>query len=341
MLLSRGRGLCLALLWALSEAYPGNGKDLCVLFCYDTRNKTEEGFHIGLIDFFSQKITTVLDLPLTLTGAGGGVAAGADDGQFFIPNADIAYNYVLEVSLLENTTTDRLVAPPAPFTGIPAFYAMNLNAATDDLVVIFEESTRISWVAAATVLPSQGTSTALTPNFAAQWLNDFNWRKVGVSAVDSKRGLLYFVAGAKSNDAATLVGIPMGAPRAPVVFHTLASIPGTDIDDLAYSAPLDEFVGAAFNLSTGMSSIWRTPAGGVGGKEWVQVYTWPVGKESSMELGNGVLSKDGYTFFAAFTNAMGRPSYFAFDLRANKLLSSFVVPANEYEGMLTAEVLAC
>jgi hypothetical protein len=86
--------------------------------------------------------------------------------------------------------------------------------------------------------------------------------------VDSKRGLLYFVAGAKSNDAATLVGIPMGSPKAPVVFHTLASIPGTDIDDLAYSAPLDEFVGSAFNMSTGIGSIWRTPASGAGGKEW-------------------------------------------------------------------------
>ena len=332
----------LALFLAFSaEAYPGNGNDLCVLFCYNTRNRTEEGFHIGLIDFHAQKITSVLDLPLTLTGAGGGVAAGADDGQFFIPNADIAYNYLLEVSLLTNTTTDRTVAPPAPFTGIPAFYVMNLNAATDDLVVIFEESTRISWVAAATVDPAQGTSAALTPDFAAQWLNFFEWRKVGVSAVDSKRGLLYFVAGAKGSGAATLVGIPMGSPRAPVVFHTLASIPGTDIDDLAYSAPLDEFVGSAFNMSTGIGSIWRTPAGGAGGKGWVQVYAWAVGKESSMELGNGVLSKDGYTFFAAFSNAEGRPSYFAFDLRANKLLSSFVVPTNEYEGMLTAEVLAC
>lgn len=326
---------------ALSEAYPGDGKDLCVLFCYATRNKTEEGFHIGLIDFQAQKITSILDLPLTLTGAGGGVAAGADDGQFFIPNADIAYNYLLEVSLLKNTTTDRSVAPPPPFAGIPAFYVMNLNAATDDLVVIFEESTRLSWVAAATVLPAQGTSTALTPDFAAQWLNDFQWRKVGVSAVDSKRGLLYFVAGAKSNDAATLVGIPMGSPKAPVVFHTLASIPGTDIDDLAYSAPLDEFVGSAFNMSTGIGSIWRTPASGAGGKEWVQVYSWAVGKESSMELGNGVLSKDGFTFFAAFTDPAMRPSYFAFDLKTNRLVSTFVVPINEYQGMLTAEVLAC
>lgn len=325
----------------LAYAYPGNGADLCVLFCYDARNKTEEGFHIGLIDFTSQSIQNIFDLPLSLTGAGGGVAAGADDGQFFIPNPQIAYNYLLEVNLIKNTTTDRTIAPPTPFTGIPAFYVMNLNAATDDLVVIFEESTRIAWVAAATVYPTTGLSTALTPNFASQWLNDFKWIKVGVSAVDSKRNLLYFVAGTGSTGAATLVGIPLGSPKAPVVFHTLASTPGTDIDDLAYSAPLDEFVASCFNITTGVGSIWRTPASGAGGSEWVNVHEWAVGKESSMELGDAVLSKDGYTFFAAFTGATGRPTYFAFDLKTNKLVSTFVVPQNQYQGMLTAEVIAC
>jgi len=325
----------------LAYAYPGNGADLCVLFCYDARNKTQEGFHIGLIDFPGQKITSILDLPLSLTGAGGGVAAGADDGQFFIPNPEIAYNYLLEVSLIKNSTTDRTISPPSPFTGIPAFYVMNLNSATNDMVVLFEESSHIAWVAAATVYPATGLSTALTPNFASQWLNGFQWRKVGVSAVDSKRNLLYFVAGTGSTGVATLVGIPLGSPKAPVVFHNLASVPGTDIDDLAYSAPLDEFVASCFNITTGVGSIWRTPASGTGGKEWVNVHEWAVGKESSMELGDAVLSKDGYTFFAAFTAATGRPTYFAFDLKTNQLVSTFVVPTNQYQGMLTAEVMAC
>ena len=65
------------------------------------------------------------------------------------------------------------------------------------------------------------------------------------------------------------------------------------------------------------------------------------GKESSMELGDAVLSKDGYTFFAAFTGATGRPTYFAFDLRKNALVSKFEVPAGALPGMLTAEVMAC
>ena len=334
--------LLLASLLGVASGYPGGGADLCVLFCYDTRNRTEEGFHIGLIDFAAQKILSVLDLPLSLTGAGGGVAAGADDGVFYIPNPEVAYNYLLEVSLRANTTTGRAIASPGPaFPGTPAFYVMNLDAATGDLVVILEESTRAAWVAAAAVLPAAGTSAALTPNFAPQWVSGFAWRKEGVSAVDSRRRLLYFVAGAQGSGEATLVGIPLGAPQAPVAFHTLASAPGTDVDDLAYSAPLDEFVASAYNVSTGVGSIWRTPAAGRGGKAWVQVHQWPVGRESSMELGNGVLSRDGYTYFAAFTGPTGRPSYFAFDLRTNALAATFEVPQNEYPGMLTAEVMAC
>ena len=337
--------LCLGAL-AAAAASAFDGASMCVLYCYDTRNVSEQGFHIGRIDFAGQRLDELLTLPPALNAAGGGVAAGADDGQFFIPNANVAYNDLLEVSLVTNETVSRTIAAPAPFTGIPAFYVVNLDVATNDLTVIFEESSRIAWVAAAVVFPGNGTSRALTPTFASQWLNGFAWRKVGVSAVDSKRGLLYFVAGAlppQPAGLALLVGIPLAAgPQSPVVFHTLDGVPGTDIDDLAYSAPLDEFVASCFNISTGVASIWRAPAGGAGGEAWVNVYEWSVGAEGDFELGNADLSRDGFTFFVAFADgATQRPTYFAFDLKTNTLAAKFEVPAGQLPGMLTAEVMAC
>ena len=337
--------LALSAFSSTAAAAAFSGASMCVLYCYDTRNKSEEGFHIGRIDFANQRLEELLSLPPTLQSAGGGVAAGADDGTFFIPNADVAYNALLEVSLVTNKTASRTIAAPAPFTGVPAFYVVNLDVAADDLVVIFEESSRVAWVAAATVFPFNGSSRALTPSFASQWVNGFLWRKVGVSAVDSKRGLLYFVGGAlpPQPDHAVLAGIPLAAgPQRPVAFHTLDGVPGTDIDDLAYSAPLDEFVASCFNISTGVASIWRAPAGGAGGAEWAQVHAWQRGGEGDMELGNADLSRDGLTFFVAFMDgATQAPTYFAFDLRKNALVSKFEVPAGALPGMLTAEVMAC
>lgn len=334
--------LC-ALASAAASAF--DGSSMCVLFCYDARNASEQGFHIGRVDFAGQRLVELLQLPPALDAAGGGIAAGADDGQFFIPNANVAYNDLLEVSLITNETVSRTIAAPAPFAGVPAFYVVNLNVATDDLLVIFEESTRIAWVAAAVVFPGNGTSSALTSSFASQWLK-FAWRKEGVSAVDSKRGLMYFVAGAMPPQPAgrtLLVGIPLAAgPQSPVVFQTLDGVPGTDIDDLAYSAPLDEFVASCFNISTNVASIWRTPAGGKGGDAWVKVYEYSVGAEGDFELGNADLSRDGFTFFVAFADgATMRPTYFAFDLKKNSLVSKFEVPAGQLPGMLTAEVMAC
>ena len=151
------------------------GTNLCVLYVADTI----KGFHLGRVDFAAKAVVDLLTLPLTLTGAGGGVAAGADDGQFFIPNADVAYNDLLEVNLATNTTTSHTIAAPAGFSGVPAFYTVSLNIATGDLFALFEESTRIAWVAAATVYPANGTSVALTGDFASAWIADFPWRKVG------------------------------------------------------------------------------------------------------------------------------------------------------------------
>ena len=299
----------------------------------------------GRIDFAGQRLVELLTLPPTLDAAGGGVAAGADDGVFFIPNANVAYNDLLEVSLITNETASRTIAAPPPFTGVPAFYVVNLDVATDDLLVIFEESTRIAWVAAAVVFPGNGSSRALTPSFASQWLDGFAWRKEGVCAVDSRRGLLYFVGGAMppQPEHAVLAGIPLAAgPQSPVVFHTLDGVPGTDIDDLAYSPPLDEFIASCYNISTGVASIWRAPAGGAGGQAWVNVYSWGVGAEGDFELGNADLSRDGFTLFVAFADgATMRPTYFAFDLKTNTLASKFEVPAGQLPGMLTAEVMAC
>ena len=332
----------LLLLAAAPAARAAKGADLCVLFV----STAFRGFHFGRVDFAAKRVDDLLSLPAALTGAGGGVAAGADDGVFYIPNADVAYNSLIELNILTNTTTTRTVAPPPAYKGtVPAFYTMQLNDVVGDLWALFEESRSIAWVAAATVYPVNATSVALTPNFASQWLNDFQWRKVGVAAVDTKRSLLYFVAGVGAQGVETLVGVPIGDPSAPVKFVEKGgpSGPSSDIDFLGYSAPLDLFVASTFSINTGIAAVKTMPADSAGGgAAWKTLYSWKVGAESDMELGNADLSADGLTLYVALDDGKSRmPSYFAFDVATGKLLSSFVVPAAQWPGMITAEVVAC
>jgi len=322
-------------------AAAANGAGLCVLFL----SEAFRGFHFGQVDFAAKKVVDLLPLPATLTGAGGGIAAGADDGQFFIPNADVAYNDLIEVNILKNTTVSRTIAPPAAYKGtVPAFYTMQLNDATGDIWALFEESRSISWVAAATVYPGNGSSVAISADFHSQWINSFQWRKVGVAAVDSKRGLFFFVAGVGAQGAETLVGLPVGDASAPVKFVEKGGPGGTssDIDFLGYSAPLDLFVVSCFSINTGIASVKTMPAAAAGGAAaWKTIYSWKVGAEGDMELGNGALSADGLTFWVALDDGKNEPSYFAFDLTTGKLASTFAVPASQWPGMITAEVVAC
>jgi hypothetical protein len=79
-----------------------------------------------------------------------------------------------------------------------------------------------------------------------------------------------------------------------------------------------------------------------GGAAWKTIYSWKLGAESNMELGNADLTADGLTFYVALDDGKTRmPSYFAFDLTTGKLASTFVVPAAQWPEMLTAEVVAC
>ena len=325
-----------------SPSLAAKGADLCVLFA----STAFRGFHFGRVDFAAKRVGDLLALPPTLTGAGGGVAAGADDGVFYIPNPDVAYNVLIELNILTNSTTTRTIAPPPAYKGsVPAFYTMQLNDAVGDLWALFEESRSIAWVVAATVFPANATSVALTPNFAQQWIADFQWRKVGVATVDTKRSLFYFVAGVGAQGAETLVGVPVGDPSAPVKFVEKGgpSGPRSDIDFLGYSAPLDLFVVSTFSINTGIAAVKTMPAASAGGgAAWKTLYSWKVGAESDMELGNADLSADGLTFYVALTDGKsGMPSYFAFDVSTGKLVDSFVVPAAQWPDMITAEVVTC
>ena len=316
------------------------GSDMCLLFA--ARNFSV--FHFGRVDFSSGRVVDVMSLPPSLSGAEGGVSAGADDGQFFIPNANVAYNALLEVNIVSRTTATRLVAPPPAYAGtVPAFYTMQLDPTTDDIWAIFESST-VSWVATATVFPGNGSSAATSANFVSQWIGDFLWRKAGVAALDTTRRVLYFVAGVPKGGAAveTLVGVPVGDPSAPVKFVELPGPVGAsaDIDFLAYSSGHDLFIASCFSIVTGVASIKTMPGNGTGG--WTTVFTWPQGAVSDMELGNGALTKDGDTFYVALTNGTtGQPALFAFEVPTGKLLASFTVPTEQYYEMLTAEVVAC
>lgn len=315
---------------------------MCILFA--CRNFTT--FHFGRVNFEARLVEDVMALPASLTGAEGGCAAGADDGQFFIPNANVAYNDLLEVNLLTKTTTSRTIAPPAAYAGTtPAFYAMQLDPATDDIWALFESST-VAWVATATVFPGNGTSVATSSNFRAQWLGDFAWRKAGVAALDTKRGLLFFVAGVPRGgvDVETLVGVPVGDPAAPVHFSLLPGPTGasSDIDFLGYSAQHDLFVASCFSITTGVASIKSMPAGGAGaGGGWATVFEWPRGAAGDFELGNGALTEDGGTLFVALTGGDGKAAYYAFEVPTGKLLANFTVADSNFLDLVTAEVVAC
>lgn len=165
---------------------------------------------------------------------------------------------------------------------VPAFYVMDLNVATGEVYAVFEESSAIRWVVAAELFVENGTSVALSGDFVAQWLA-FDWRKEGVSAVDSTRRLLYICVGTKSGggfDESYLAGIPMmtGEASAIVNFTMIPGPEGEDIIDAGYSAALDRLVVSTYNISTGVAAIYSRPADPTApGAVWRTIQSWPRG----------------------------------------------------------------
>ncbi len=78
----------------LASGVESLANNLCIL--YASINIT--GFNLARVNFQQQSLTDLASLP-TLGGAEDGLSAGADDGTFYLPNANIAYNYLLEVNL--------------------------------------------------------------------------------------------------------------------------------------------------------------------------------------------------------------------------------------------------
>ena len=320
----------------------GGGGELCILFA----SLNVSTFHFGRVDFAAEQVVDLLPLPPSLEQVFGGCAAGADDGQFFLPNDAVAYNNLLEISIAANTTQSKTMAPPVQYAGsVPVFFTMNFDPATGDIRVFFLESTRVAWVAAAIVDPANGSSVAISADFSDAFNNLFMWKKTGVSAYDSKRSRLFFVAKLKPEGSVeTLFGVPVGDASVPVEF---VEIPGpsdnsSDIDFLGYSAPHDLFVATCFNINVGIASIKIMPADGAGGDAWQTVYEWPLGAEFDEELGNAALTRDGNTLFVALQDpVLLQPTYFSFAVPSGKLLASFTVPRGQQARMLTAEVVAC
>ena len=326
-----------SLLAAGASASSAGGASLCPLFA----SNKEPGFHFGRVDFAGKQLLDLVAMPPGLSEAGGGVAAGADDGQFFIPLTP-GSNQLYELSLKTNKTILRTIAPPKEYRGDNfAFQTMQLNIATGDLWAMIQDYP--TFVAIATIYPGNGTSVAISNNFASQ-IPSFDWIKTGVATVDSKRGIFYFVAGVGKNDVETLVGIAPGDPTAPVKF---IEVPGptdnsTDIDFLGYSPALDIFVASTAWIKTNIASIKIMPASGKGGAEWEDIYVWKPNGEADYELGNGALSADGLTFYVALSSgSTGAVQYFAFDLKAKKMTNSFTVPQAAWPGLVTAEVTTC
>jgi hypothetical protein len=321
----------------------GGGGDLCVLFT----TSIESSFHFGRIDFATEQVLDLLALPPSLVRVYGGCAAGADDGQFFIPNDAVGYNNLLEVNIVANTTAARTILPPSQYAGsVPVFFTMQLDPASDGVWAIFLESTRVAWVAAAAVDPAAGSSVAISADFGSAWSGDFLWKKTGVSALDSKRSLLFFVARPKPccNTVGMLIGVPIGNASAPVQFVEIPGPTGDsiDIDFLGYSAPHDLFVATCFNVDVGIASVKTMPAGGAGGDAWQTVFEWPAGNQIDLILGNAALTRDGNTLYVALQDAaLGQPSFFAFAVTTGKLLANFTVSSKEEPRMFVEEVVAC
>ena len=314
------------------------GADLCVLFISDK----VRGFHFGRVDFKAKQLVDLVALPPELEQANGGVAAGADEGVFYIP-AEPYGNDLYELNIRTNKTALRTVAPPPEYKGSSfAFGTMQVNDATGDIWALLNEWPAYTGVI--TVFPRNGTSVAISGNFAPQYLPNFEYIKVGVATVDSRRGVFYFVAGVGKADVESLVGVKAGDPSAPVSF---LEVPGpadnsSDIDFLGYSSALDLFVVSCSLITTGIASVKVMPADGKGGADWATIYEWQAGVETDNELGNGALSEDGLTFYVALdAGANGDVQYFAFDLKARTLAGSFTVPDSQWPGLVTAEVVSC
>lgn len=166
---------------------------------------------------------------------------------------------------------------------------MDLNVATGEVYSVFEESSAIRWVIAAQVFVQNGSSLALSGDFVAQWLS-FDWRKEGVSAVDSLRKLLYICVGIKSGgkfDTTFLAGIPMAESRmskpfttSPAVNFTMIPGPeGMDILDAGYSTALDLLVVSTFNISTGVAAVYSRSADPTSPlAQWKVLQAWPQGR---------------------------------------------------------------
>jgi len=329
-----------ALLLAASGAAPApapapgaGGADLCVLFMADN----VRGFHFGRVDFAGQQLLDLAALPDELTQANGGVAAGADDGVFYIPAMPYS-NDLYELNLRTNKTTLTTIAPPPQYKRPTfAFETLQLNDRTGDLWAMLNDWPAFTGVI--NVYPKNSSSVAISGNFASQFAS-FEWHKVGVATVDSKRDLFYFVAGVGQKDVPSLVGVKAGDPTAPVTFVEIPGPTGnaSDIDFLGYSSALDLFVVSCSLVTTGIASVQVMPADGKGGSDWQIIYEWPA--EGDNELGNGALSRDGLTFFVALESNFDA-QYFAFDLKTRKLTNSYTIPPAKWPNLVTAEVVSC
>ena len=309
------------------------GADACILF----ESRASSGFWLGRVDFAAQQLVDLLPLPPSLASVQGGLTAGAAGGTFFV--GDNGAGTLIALDLASNTTTTRAVTAPPGYAqlGAPSWYSMEVDAATGALWSLLQVFPQY-WLAAR-VFPGNGSSQALSANFVN---NSLTWTKWGVAAVDTRRGLLYTVAGVQPQGAAALVGVALGEPAAPVVFRQVPGPPNADIDWLGYSAPLDLLLASAYNGS-GLAGVHAMPAGGAGGAAWRTLYEWPIGSEDSGGLGDAALSGDGRTLFVALrdSSAGDTPALFAIDALTGQLLHSLVVPSAQWPDMMVAGVCAC
>ena len=306
---------------------------MCVLYA----SPEFSGFRMGRVNFGAKTLVDVASLP-QLGGVENGVAAGAEDGVFYVPSGT-AYDDLLEVNIIKNTSIGRNFSSPPGFSGELAFYVMDLNVATGDLYAFLEEAS-LAWVVGADVNPVSGTTAAFTPDLRSEWLS-FEWIKAGVSAVDSKRGTIYIVVGQKASPGVCyLAGLSVLGGGS--TFSYLEGPPLTDLVDLSYSTGYDVFVALCFNMTTGIATTWSRPADVSAAHVWTKLYQWPLGQVENMQLGMADTTDDGKTLFLSFFDGKtGYPYVAQMDVNSGKIQNSFTFNETFRRDMMLGDVAIC
>lgn len=180
------------------------------------------------------------------------------------------------------TTSYATLQPIKGYPGIPALTAVNLDAARGQMIGSLERADELGYFVIADVFPQNGTTSKVWVDFTATW-KTWSFMKYGVSTYDFKRGIYYLDAGLASTQ--NIVAFPLTGGNGKPAYTTVDD--AWDIYTLKYSATRDSLVALVNNKATGELAYWEVSAAAAaaGGAKWSVLFSYPTGKDFSMELG--------------------------------------------------------